>query len=139
MAKKEVNSKEICILLPKSPSKPPKKAYEALKTILREYKKMTSVSTSRVTRRELRKAQEYLKGHFALALEDTSEVGDFFGVDEILTHKMRSIEEAVRGIDEVKMEDVVAVAKRFFRPERMSLGVIGPFKNDREFDKLLML
>jgi predicted Zn-dependent peptidase len=70
----------------------PKKALEALKVILKEYKKMTSIQHCMIKKEELKKAKEYFKGHFALGLEDTSDVGEFFGLDELYLGKTRTVE-----------------------------------------------
>ena len=113
------------------------KAPEAIKTILAEYQKMTSVNAAKVSEQELKKAKEYLKGHLALSLESTNAVNSFFGFEELMTGQVRSVEEVYKGIDQVQIEDVIRVAKKFFRPERLNLAIIGPFKSEEKFAKLL--
>lgn len=114
-----------------------KKAGDAIKTILAEYQKMTSTVEAKVSEQELKKAKEYLKGHLALSLESTNAVNSFFGYEELMTGKVRSVEEVYKNIDQVKIEDVVRVAKKFFRPERLNLAIIGPMKSEEKFAKLL--
>jgi predicted Zn-dependent peptidase len=40
-------------------------------------------------------------------------------------------------IDQVKIEEITAEAKRLFVPERLNLAIIGPYENDREFKAIL--
>jgi predicted Zn-dependent peptidase len=115
----------------------PAKAEEAIKTILNEFHKLTSIGEADISEKEFRKAKEYLKGQFALSLEDTSEVNSFYGFDEILGGKTRTPEEVMREIDKVKLEDIIRVAKRYFRKDRLNMAVIGPYREDKKFKKLL--
>lgn len=116
----------------------PGNACEALGVILNEYRKMTNMGSCRVSKKEFKKAKEYLKGHFALDMENTETVSGYFGYDEIMTGKTRSVKEYVDGIDKVTLDEAVQVAKRLFSPERMSLAVIGPHKSEREFEKIVL-
>jgi predicted Zn-dependent peptidase len=113
------------------------KSTEALKTILKEFQKMTNQSTAKISSKELSKAKEYIKGNIALSLEDTSDVNYFFGTEELLLGKTRSIDEYYKGIDKVDVSDVVAAAKKLFKPEKLNLAVIGPFESDKEFEKII--
>ncbi len=117
----------------------PQKAFDALKIILAEYKKMTDKKTAKISESELTKAKEYLKGHLALSLEDTSEVGEIFGVEELLLEEIMTPEQMIKAIDKVTIDDVISVAKHHFNAERMAFTVIGPYKNsDRKvFEKLV--
>lgn len=108
---------------------------EAIKVIQTEYGKVKK--SAEITNRELSKAKEYLKGHLALSLEDTRNVNDFFGVEQLLIGKNRSPAEVFMGIDKVSIEDVVRVAKVMFKRGKLNLAVIGPFKSQERFEKLL--
>jgi len=117
----------------------PAKAQEALKIILQEYKKVTDKTSAKISAGELTKAKEYLKGHLALSLEDTSEVGELYGVEEILNGEIITPKEMVKAIDKVTVDDVVSVAKHHFQFSRMSLAIIGPYKDSdkQKFEKLV--
>jgi len=117
----------------------PQKAFDALKIILSEYKKMTDKKTAKISESELTKAKEYLKGHLALSLEDTSEVGVIFGTEELLLGDIITPKQMIKAIDKVTLDDVIFVAKHHFLANRMALAVIGPYKNsDRKiFEKLV--
>lgn len=112
------------------------KVDEAIKIVLKEHYKLAS-GKSKISKQELNKAKEYLKGHLALVLEDTKEVGTFFGEQELFLDKINKPEEVFRLIDKVRLEDVVFEAKRLFVPERLNLALIGPYKNSDRFEKLL--
>lgn len=112
-----------------------KKIGEAIKVTLEEHYKMAS--QSKLSPKELKKAKEYLKGHLALALEDTKAVATFFGDQEVLLGKIDTPEEVFKGIDKVTIEDVSRVAKELFRKERLNLAIIGPYNNEAKFEKLI--
>ncbi|MFV1917604.1 MAG: M16 family metallopeptidase [Patescibacteria group bacterium] len=108
---------------------------EAIKVIQNEYSKVKK--PAEITNRELSKAKEYLKGHLALSLEDTRNINDFFGVEQLLIGENRSPAEVFAGIDKVSIEDVVRVAKVMFKRGKLNLAVIGPFKSQERFERLL--
>lgn len=114
---------------------PINKAEEAIAVILAEYEKIKKDGS--IKKAELKKAKEYIKGHLALSLEDTNSVNGFFGLEQLFLGKIRTPEEVFKQIDKVKVEEVVAVANNIFRKERLNLAVIGPYKDQARFEKLL--
>lgn len=113
----------------------PKKAPEAIKVILEQYYKIKD--NPEISERELKKAKEYLKGHFALALENTTAVNRYFGEQELLEDKIETPEEAYAQVDKVTLDDITRVAKEFFVPERLNLSLIGPYNTQAEFEKVV--
>jgi len=109
---------------------------EATKVILGEHYKLAS-SEKIITKNELKKAKEYIKGHLALSLENTGAVGSFFGIGELLLGKIETPEDVFKGIDRVTISDVLRVAKEFFVPKRLNLAIIGPYKDQERFEKLI--
>ncbi len=112
-----------------------KKIDEVVKVILEEYEKIKRIDN--IDSAELKKAKEYLKGHLALSLEDTKTVNGFFGWEQIILGKVRTPEEVFAGIDKVTVDDVVRVAKEMFKPEKLNLALIGPYKKQARFEHLL--
>lgn len=112
------------------------KAYEALKVILDEHVKL---ATKKVTAVELKKAKEYLKGHFALSLESTKAISDFFGHDKLMLGTFHTPEEEIRRIEAVTAQDIQNLAQKLFIKENLNLAVIGPFDDKTEFEKILSL
>ena len=113
-----------------------KRAEEAVKVMLDEHQKISN-GKEPITTQELTKSKEYLKGHLALALEDTSDVSSFFGDQELFSDRVLTPEEVFKKIDKVTMDEVNFEAKRLFVPERVNLAIIGPYENDNEFVKIL--
>ena len=95
------------------------------------------ISKKPVSERELRKAKEFIKGRIILSWEDSRTVAFSYGTDEILENKIRTIDEYLKRIDEVKAEDIKRVAQFLFSASKLNLAVIGPFKDPLKFQKLL--
>ncbi len=110
------------------------KVDQAVRVILSELKKM---KTTPVGAEELTRAQEFIKGKITLSLEESNEVADFYGRQELFLHKMESPEEKVAKIMAVTAKEVQQAAKDIFRQDRMRLAVIGPFPDAKRFQKLL--
>ena len=90
-----------------------------------------------ISNKELNKAKEYLKGHLALALEDTGAVSSFFGTDELFLGKVKTPEEIFKLVDKVSLDEVLMEAKKSFVPEKLNLAIIGPYDNESRFKKLI--
>lgn len=114
----------------------PMKVEEAISVTLSEYYALRD-KTKPVTDVELKKAKEYIKGHLALALEETSDVGGFFGEQELFLGEVMTPEEVFKAIDKVTTNDVYKEAARLFKKESLNLAIIGPFKDKEKFTKLL--
>lgn len=113
-----------------------KRIDEAIKVILDEHYEL-AFNKNIISENELKKAKEYIKGHLALSLENTGAVGSFFGIGELLLGKIETPEDVFKGIDKVTIDDVLRVAKKFFVPERLNLAIIGPYKDQERFEKLI--
>lgn len=113
-----------------------KRIDEAIKVALREHYGLASGKRP-ISKTELKKAKEYVKGHLALALEDTKNVNAFFGEQELFLRKTETPEGVFAKIDKVSIEDVLRVAKKLFVPEKLNLAIIGPYKSQEHFEKLL--
>lgn len=111
-----------------------KKAVEAVKIILDEHNKIVS-GKQKITSEELKKAKEFLKGHLALALEDTRDVTSFFTDQALFSPEILTPSEVFKRIDQVKIEEIEAEAKRLFVPEKLNLAIIGPYEDGKEFEK----
>jgi len=113
-----------------------KKIDEAVKVILNEYRKIT-IHDSRFTNHELRKAKEYLKGHLILSLEDSQAVASLFGGSLLLEGKVRTPEKIITGIEKVTPADICRVAKNIFLTKNINLAIIGPYRDESKFEKLM--
>jgi predicted Zn-dependent peptidase len=113
-----------------------KRVEEAIKVTLDEHYKLAS-GKSTISKKEFEKAKEYLKGHLALALEDTKDVSGFFGEPELFLEEALTPEEVLKRLDKVKINEVMAEARRLFTPARLNLAIIGPYESPERFQKLL--
>jgi predicted Zn-dependent peptidase len=111
-----------------------KRIDEAISAILEEYKK---IRNEKVTRKELEKAKNFMKGKMVLRLEDSEEFAHLLGKYELLHNEIMRPEEIMKELDAVTEEDIHRVAQDLLKPERMHLAVIGPYDKKARFEKLL--
>ena len=102
--------------------------------ILKEYQRLKS---ERVDEEELKRAKDYIRGRFILALEDSCNVASRYAIQAVVEKRIRTPQETLKLIDQVTSEDIIRVAKRLFKSEKMNLALIGPFKSKERFKKLL--
>lgn len=110
------------------------KIQEALTVIIGELKRIMTVP---VDAKELLKAKEYLKGRTTLALEDNQARLDWCIEQQAFHKKIREPKELFARIDKVTATQVLEVAKDLFKKQHLSLAVIGPYKNDKVFSKVI--
>lgn len=108
----------------------------AIKAILAEFSRLKD---RQVTATELQKGKEYIKGQLKLGLESTQNVAEMFGLKELLEKRILTVPDIISLVDRVTAEDVLRVATRIFREEKLNLSLIGPFKDENRFVKLLKL
>jgi len=111
----------------------PRKLDEALKATIEELLKMTD----RVPDKELVKAKEFIKGRLQLRMEDTRAVASWLGGQELLRGEILTVDEVLRIVDGVSSESLQRVATELWRPAAFRLAVVGPFRSETRFQKLL--
>ncbi|MBU3964259.1 insulinase family protein [Patescibacteria group bacterium] len=107
---------------------------KAIRAILGEYKNMKEKTVSKA---ELQKAKDYIKGKMALSLEASDALASFYGAQELLQNKILSQKQIFKEIDKIKPEDILEVAQDIFQPEKLNLALLGPFKDKKIFENLL--
>jgi predicted Zn-dependent peptidase len=112
------------------------KIEEALKVIVEELQRIKSFL---VDPKELQKAKEYIKGRTTLGLEDNQSRLDWLIEQEAFHRHLELPKEMFAKIDKVTAQDVRRAAKMFFQAKTSSLAVIGPYKTDKVFAKLLKI
>jgi predicted Zn-dependent peptidase len=108
----------------------------AISAILKEYKKISRI---RVSKDELQKAKNYFKGRLSLLLESSDAQASFYAGEELLEKKISKPEEIFAKIDKIKADDILKLAKDIFRPAKLNLALIGPFKDKEKFKSLLKI
>ncbi|EPR13384.1 M16 family metallopeptidase [Ruminiclostridium papyrosolvens] len=82
-----------------------------------------------ITKDELAKTKEQLKGNYILGLESTSSRMNSIGKSELMLGKINTPEEILQKIDRVNMDSVDEMIKRVFDFEKMSISAVGNIKN----------
>jgi len=113
-----------------------KRAEKAIKTILAEFVRLAE---EQVGDQELRKAKEYVKGRTLLSVETSDALGGWFGFRELFEEEVISPEEYNRRIEAITADEIRSVAADLFRNDRLNLGVVGPFRDKRKFEKILKI
>ncbi len=124
----------------------PKRIDDAISVIITELKALRD-GEKLVSKEELKKAKEYLKGHLVLELEDSRSVSIYYAMQQILEKTIENPDDVLRKIDKVTVEDIERVAKKYLISKTLNFAVIGSFgenpekeKEDKKrFEKLLKL
>lgn len=112
------------------------KVKEAIKAVLEEYVK---IKNEKVGIKELSKAKERLMGAMLLGLETSDEVASWIGMQELLKKEILTAEQIFAKIKAVSAADIKRVAQDIFKPEKLNLAMIGPFKEKKEFEEILKI
>jgi len=107
---------------------------KAITTILKEYQKISQI---KISLKELKKAKDCVKGKTILELEPSDAQTLFYGLQEILEKTILTPEEIFKKIDKVTADDIIKVARDIFKPQKLNLALIGPFKEKERFQQLL--
>ncbi len=97
------------------------KLQDAMEAILLELKTIRDV---KVEAKELNKAKEYLKGKMLLQVEQSDNLAELLGMQEILGQPILTPEEINKRISAVTADDVMRVAKKLFTQEHLRAAVI---------------
>jgi predicted Zn-dependent peptidase len=116
----------------------PKRVTEAVEVMMAEYAKVGQ-GKMELTDTELKKAKEYLKGHFVLDLEDSRSVASFYAHEELLEKSVENPDKVIEKIEAVTKEQVEAVGREFFVEKGLNLALIGNFEDRQKLESLLKL
>ena len=72
-----------------------------------------------------------------LLLESSDAQASFYAGQELLEKKILTPKEIFAKVDKVTQDDILKVAQEIFRPEKLNLALIGPFKDKARFEKIL--
>jgi predicted Zn-dependent peptidase len=124
----------------------PKRIDEAIQVIISELADLRD-ERKPISKEELKKAKEYLKGHLVLELEDSRSVSIYYATQQILEKSIDNPDETLKKIDKVTVDEVLRVAKKYLTEKTLNFAVIGNFgenkdkeaANKKRFEKLLKL
>ena len=107
---------------------------KTLKLISREIKQLAEKI---ISPGELHRTRDYVIGQLDMHLENTESQMMWIGENLISYGKINRPDEVKRHLREVRASQIRAVARDFFRPERMNLALVSPMKKDRGLQRIL--
>ena len=108
-------------------------AHDAISSILNEVFEIQS----NILLGELERAKSYYLGRLRLYLEDTRNLAEWAGYNELLLNSQASLDRVERIINIIQIEDVVSLAKEVFRDSSLNLAIVGPSHSRESLDDLL--
>lgn len=106
------------------------KVQETLKAILKEFKDLASNGP---TVEELKRAKEYFKGNFKLAMESSTYLSSWYSKQVLLAKSIVFPKEKIKKINQVTAKRIQQTAKELFFDQKLNLVLIGPFKQKQSF------
>jgi predicted Zn-dependent peptidase len=100
-------------------------------------KRLDAKMVDGVPDKELTKAKEFIKGRLQLRMEDTRAVASWMGGQELLRREILTVDEVLAIVDGVSADSLQRVARELWRTEAFRLAVVGPFRSEARFQKLL--
>ena len=107
---------------------------EGIKVILAE---LARTAREKVTDAELVKIKDFIAGNTYLSLETSDALANYAGGREVLEGKIKTPEESIALIRAVTADDVLAVAQKIFVDKNLNLAIVGNYKDEERFKKLL--
>ncbi len=101
---------------------------KALEAIFDELKK---IKNEIVPEDEFRRVKDLRKGHLYLGLETSNDWADFYGFQEVYHDEILSPEELSSKRESVTAEEVRALANAIFRPEGLTIAMVGPVEDEK--------
>jgi predicted Zn-dependent peptidase len=92
-----------------------------------------------ISQEELRRAQDHLKGSLVLSLESSSSRMSHMARQQMYFGRQFTLEDTLRGVEAVTLEDVQRVARDLLPPGSLSATVLGPVNGIQLGDEQLAL
>ncbi len=109
------------------------KATEAVKVIKQVYDNVFD----KLTDMELRRAKDYLVGILTLKYESSENRSEQNATSYLYGKKLTTLEEKIKAVEAITKEEVYNIAKKLLNNDKVCLSLIGPFKDNVVFDKIL--
>ncbi|MEN9324822.1 MAG: hypothetical protein RL414_576 [Actinomycetota bacterium] len=111
----------------------PAKTEEVVK-IIRDI--ILDVAENGLTHEEIARAKGAVSGSLVLSQEDTGSRMSRIGKSELVYGEVMSFDEILKRIGDVTSEDIREIASAIL-PQSPTLAIVGPFKNESKFEKVL--
>ncbi|PCI30246.1 hypothetical protein COB55_00500 [Candidatus Wolfebacteria bacterium] len=109
---------------------------EVIGVLIDELKRLT---VEEVPEEELKKTKEILNAGLMLNLEASDDIADFFGFQELYHMDINTPAEVAKKIRAVTSKDLLRVAKKLIKTDKLNLAIVGPYKDSKKFTKLLKI
>jgi len=116
-----------------------KRLDEAIKATLKEMAKIAEDNSEGISDRELKKAKSFLSGRTAVQMDDPGNQAAFYAKRFLFDKEVIAPEQLVERFQKVSREEVVAVAKDLFKPEKINLVAMGEGIDEEKLYKILNL
>lgn len=90
-----------------------------------------------ITREEIYKSKEQLKGNYILGLESTSSRMSAMGKNQLLLNKVYTQREILQKIDSVKCEDIIYMADLVFNKEKINIAYVGKINDNKKVNDII--
>lgn len=100
---------------------------EAIRAIIGELERLRQEP---VPEDELGKALEFIRGRLALSLEDSFAVAAWYARQHLQEPEILTPEESIACFEAVRPSDMLQLAQRLLREERLNLAIVGPFSQN---------
>ena len=111
----------------------PSKAIEVVE-IIRSV--LSDVADNGMTHEEIERAKGAVRGSLVLSQEDTGSRMSRIGKNEIVYGQVMDFDDILKAISRVSAEDIREIASEFL-VKTPTLALVGPFKNETKFEKVL--
>lgn len=102
------------------------------------YKELENISKNGLTKEELFKSKEQLKGNYILGLESTSSRMSSIGKSELLLNRIYSPKEIIQLIDSIKMKDIQDVIEKVIDLKNVAAAIIGKPDCNEKLNKIFI-
>lgn len=104
------------------------------------FQQLSRTKKNYLTQDEFKRAKEFYLGQLSLALEDTMEYMLWMGESVSCLDKVYSLEQIIKEVNMVSLEQVKEVASQIFAQKIINLALIGPLaKSEKQIRSRLNL
>ncbi|HAE36545.1 TPA: hypothetical protein DCG29_01650 [Candidatus Nomurabacteria bacterium] len=107
---------------------------EVIKEIIKECNLLIK---EKVTDKELDKVKSLIIGNMKMSLEATDDIANFYGGQELMKGEIKTLEEKIKEVKKVTPTDIQKMAKIIFKTKNLNLAIIGPYKDQSQFEGIL--
>ncbi|NLY43610.1 MAG: insulinase family protein [Clostridiaceae bacterium] len=112
----------------------PSQIHEVVKIIFDE---IELLKKDGISKEELDKAKEQLKGNYILGLESTSSRMNSIGKSELILNEIKTPDEVLDRIESISMDSVSEIIKDIFVDKPFSISAVGTIEDNMDFKKYM--